>query len=35
MVVKALSERYLWADQLCIIQDETYKHLQIYSMNRI
>ncbi|KAM0446009.1 hypothetical protein ACHAO4_009597 [Trichoderma viride] len=34
-VVKALGERYLWVDQLCINQTELNKSLHIKSMDRI
>lgn len=34
-VVKALGERYLWVDQLCINQDEIDKAMHIKSMDRI
>lgn len=34
-VVRALGERYLWADQLCIIQDAPEKALQIKAMDKI
>ncbi|EJT71051.1 hypothetical protein GGTG_12072 [Gaeumannomyces tritici R3-111a-1] len=34
-VVRALGERYLWADQLCIIQDAPDKALQIKAMDKI
>lgn len=35
MVVKALGERYLWVDQLCINQTESNKALHIKSMDRV
>jgi hypothetical protein len=34
-VVRALGERYLWVDQLCISQDESDKDLHIKSMDRV
>lgn len=34
-VVKALGGRYLWADQLCIIQDNSDKFEQVKSMDRV
>ncbi|GFP55952.1 hypothetical protein TASIC1_0006012200 [Trichoderma asperellum] len=34
-VVKALGERYLWVDQLCISQDESDKAIHIKSMDRV
>jgi hypothetical protein len=32
---KALGERYLWADALCIIQDDKSKHTQIQAMDAV